>query len=69
MGKLRTLYISRLFHIDVAEGKKDVLIISVLDLYKVILSEFLSDKPDLCCTSWGCKSDIIGSKVINNFVT
>jgi hypothetical protein len=30
-----------LFHIDVAEGKKDFLNLSVLDLYKVIFSEFL----------------------------
>ena len=42
---------SKLFHKIVAEGGKDILNLSVLDLNKVRFSEFPKDMPDLCCTA------------------
>jgi hypothetical protein len=41
---------SKLFHKIAADGKKDFLNLSALDLNKVKFSAFLEDVPDLCCT-------------------
>jgi hypothetical protein len=40
----------KLLHKIVADGKKDFLNLSVLDLSKVKFSAFLKYVPDLCCT-------------------